>query len=165
MGSDPLNSDLDGTAIAHCGSASNGPLWAMVIEGHASGARDLQIVDWNYHGCANNAAGGILLNGTSRGIESAKFTDIFLYRFLSGTALKLLASNGGAIAYAEFYSVRVRYCKVAIHLHAADDIGSSFVNSNRFFGGVISGTTHDAAILIEGPGANNLNIFFGITVE
>lgn len=39
------------------------------------------------------------------------------------------------------------------------------MNSNRFFGGVISGTVHDVAILIEGPGANNNNCFFGIIVE
>ena len=91
--------------------------------------------------------------------------NIFLYRFLAGTALKLLAAQAGAIAYAEFYSVRVRYAKVAIHLHAADDVGSSFVNSNRWFGGVISGSITDVAILIEGPGANNQNVFFGITVE
>jgi hypothetical protein len=118
MGSDPLNSDLDGTAILHCGSASSGPLWAMVIEGNFVGVRDLQIVDYHLDGCASNAAGGILLNGTARGIESAKFTDIFLYHFTAGTALKLLAASGGAVFYAEFYSVRVRYCKVAIHLLA-----------------------------------------------
>lgn len=45
------------------------------------------------------------------------------------------------------------------------DNATAFINSLSFFGGVISGTTEEYGILIEGPGAVNQNVFQSMVVE
>ena len=53
-------------------------------------------------------AGGVLCNGTGRGLESLRFNGVLLFGFTSGTALKLEATNGGAVTY----STCVMWCAV-----------------------------------------------------
>jgi hypothetical protein len=106
--------------------------------------------------------------------------------------LKLLADEGGAVAYSSFYDVRVRNAKIGIHI-VATGVGSSFANSNSFYRGAVSGGGFDYCLLLEGPGmhiqpiiilliallhsysviklmscmigANNNNVFYGTVFE
>ena len=101
--------------------------------------------------CAKlKAKGGILLDADAKGVESVSMRNILLYWFMGGTSLTLRAQNGGGIAYASFENIRVRHAKVGIHLVAKDS--QSFVNSNTFHDGAISGGIDDNAVLAEGPG-------------
>ena len=109
------------------------------------------------------AKGAILLeaNELKPTIESNLFSNLLLFRFVNGTALTLRAVVGG-IAYNQFYDIRIRYAKRGIHIAAVGGPGDSFVNSNHFHGGAISGTPSqefgmDFGILNEGPGPANQN--------
>ena len=81
---------------------------------------------------------------------------------MSGTSIKLEAVNAGGIAYASFENVRIRHAKQGIHLKADS---TSFVNSNNFHDGAISGAITDIAVFAEGPGACNDNKFSGMVIE
>jgi hypothetical protein len=77
-------------------------------------------------------------------------------------ALTVRAQNGGGIAYASFKDVRIRHAHTGILLTADD---TSFVNSNSFFGGAISGGITEVALRAEGPGACNDNKVYGMVIE
>jgi len=96
------------------------------------------------------------------GVESVIVRDALIFKFMNGSALTLQAMNSGGIAYASFENIRIRYAKLGIHLSADE---TSFVNSNNFLRGAISGQMTDYAILAEGPGACNDNKFFGMVIE
>jgi hypothetical protein len=108
----------------------------------------------------------VLLNGTgaSGGVESATLRNILIFRFWGGAGLSLIADAGAGIAYCSFYDVRVRHALTGYHLHATGN-GGSFVNSNTFTHGAVSGGGFDYGIRLEGPGACNNNIFIGTVVE
>ena len=89
--------------------------------------------------------------------------DVLIYQFMNGTSITLEAENAGGIAYSSFQNVRIRHAKVGIHLNAKDE--GSFVNSNSFHDGAISGGITDVAVLVNGPGACNDNKFQGMVIE
>jgi len=89
--------------------------------------------------------------------------DVLIYQFMSGTSITLEAENAGGIAYSSFENVRIRHAKVGIHLNAKDE--GSFVNSNSFHDGAISGGITNVAVLVNGPGACNDNQFQGMVIE
>jgi hypothetical protein len=168
-GSSPLAIKFDSGAstVAYCGTD-----YAIKIQGHASSVQDIAVYDWQYNSpdptkvknyCATlRAAGGVLVDATAKGIESVRMSNVLLYFFTGGTALTIKGTNGGGIAYSSFSDLRIRHAKRGIHLSAD---ATSFVNSNQFFGGAISGTIEDIAVLAEGPGACNDNKFYGMVIE
>jgi hypothetical protein len=85
---------------------------------------------------------------------------IQIFGLTSGTSVSLIASSNGGIAYCSFYDLRIRNAKIGIEINETDE--GSFVNSNSFFHGVISGGGFQNAILING---GNNNVFYSTVVE
>ena len=122
---------------------------------------------WKHTGateCINKRSqGGVLVHANASLVESVTMRNVLIIKFMSGTAITLKAENAGGIGYASFENVRIRYAKIGIHLTAADS--TSFVNSNNFHDGAISGEMTEYAVLAEGPGACNDNKFTGMVIE
>jgi len=161
-GSSPLAIQFDAGAstIAYCGTHH-----AVKLTGHGAGLRDLAVYDWPYTGCESlQAAGGVLVDADGHGIESVVVSNILIYYFTGGRALSLVARNEGGIAYGNFQNVRIRHAKTGIYLAAEE---GSFVNTNSFVGGAISGggAVCDSCLYAEGPGACNDNKFYGMSME
>ncbi len=150
-GADPLGTPYDGSLLRYEGS---GP--AIRIEGHQAGLRELAIVDAHV---GTQQADGVVVLADGRLVESVRLERVLLTNFTGGTALRLEAKNGGGIAYCTFYDLRVRHAKVGIHLIQDN---TSFVNSNSFYHGAISGGGFENGILIDG---GNNNVFHGTVVE
>ena len=106
--------------------------------------------------------GGVFVYANATTVESVIMRNVLIIKFMNGPALTLKAENAGGIAYASFENVRIRYAKTGIHLTADS---TSFVNSNNFLRGAISGEMTDQAVLAEGPGACNDNKFTGMVIE
>lgn len=110
IGANPLAHDNSGSVILVCGDH-----YGLVIQGHAAGARDLTLYDWDIGSCVESQ-GGVLLDADGVFLESVYFANVLIYRFLSGTALHLRAQtkdgSSGAIAYGLFFNVRIRHAKV-----------------------------------------------------
>lgn len=162
-GSSPLAIQFDAgsSVIAYCGTD-----YAVRMQGHASALEDIAVYDWRYpvggYCDGVQAAGGVLVEADNAAVESATMSNVLIYWFMGGTALSVRAKNNGGIAYASFKDVRIRHAHTGILL-AADD--GSFVNSNSFFGGAISGGITEVALRAEGPGACNDNKFYGVVIE
>jgi hypothetical protein len=172
-GSSPLAIQFDagGTTIAYCGTD-----YAVKMVGHDASLRDLAVYDWPYEhgphdgGCeATQAAGGVVVRADGKLVESVNLSNVFIYYFLGGAALSLIATNNAGIGYSNFQNVRLRHAKTGVKLYA-DDIGTgsnggkSFVNTNSFLGGSISGGGFDYGIHATGPGDCNDNKFYGMSI-
>ena len=162
-GSSPLAIQFDAGAstIAYCGTD-----YAVRVAGHSASIRDVAIYDWRYpvgsYCDTVEAAGGILIEADGELIESVTMSNVLLYFFMGGTALTLKGINNGGIGYASFSNIRIRHAKQGIHLMAET---GSFVNSNQFHGGAISGEITDIGFMAEGPGSCNDNKFYGMVIE
>ncbi len=114
--------------------------------------------------CINTKGkGGILIEARSKAIESVTMKNLLIYQFMTGTSIKMIARNQGGIAFSSFESVRIRHAKIGVHIIARDE--SSFVNSNKFHDGAITGGILEVAVKVEGPGACNDNQFNGVAIE
>lgn len=151
MGNTPLGSPYNGSAIRYSGSG-----FAVKLECHNCGLKDMLVVDNNV---GTMSASGVQILADSRLNESIRFEQVLIHNFTGGTALKLEAINAGGIPYASFYDVRIRNGKTGIHIY--QDVGS-FVNSNAWYHGVISGGGFDYGILVDG---GNNNQFYGTIIE
>ena len=121
-GSSPLAIKFDAGAstIAYCGTDH-----AVKLTGHAASLRDLAIYDWPYTGCENiQAAGGVLVEADQALVESVIVSNVFIYYFLGGPALSLVAKNAGGVPFGNFQNVRIRHAKTGIFLSADE---TSFV--------------------------------------
>eukprot|EP00591_Stephanopyxis_turris_P011510 CAMPEP_0195530000 /NCGR_PEP_ID=MMETSP0794_2-20130614/32698_1 /TAXON_ID=515487 /ORGANISM="Stephanopyxis turris, Strain CCMP 815" /LENGTH=657 /DNA_ID=CAMNT_0040661395 /DNA_START=68 /DNA_END=2041 /DNA_ORIENTATION=+ len=162
-GSSPLAIEFDagGSTIAYCGTD-----YAVKMTGHAASLQDLAVYDWRYpintYCDTVKAAGGVLIEADKKLVESVTISNVFLYWFMGGTSLTLEAKNQGGIAYSNFQNIRVRHSKVGIKITAD---ANSFVNSNSFLGGAVSGDIENVGVLAEGPGACNDNKFYGMVIE
>jgi hypothetical protein len=149
-GSNPLATPSNGSVIKYTGNDQ-----AIIISGSDAGLRDLVIYDENNAG----AAGAITISASGKLVESCMIRNVLISGFTDGTALKLEALNSGGIAYCSFEDVRIRHAKTGINI--VQDVGS-FVNSNSFYHGAVSGGGFDYCIRIQG---GNNNIFEGIVLE
>lgn len=149
MGSNATTTPYNGTILWYYGSAI-----AFQVVGTNASFSDLTI--YNYGG---NALVGLEIIADAEIIESIQLNKVQLYGFTSGTALRLKAINNGGIAYGSFYDVRVRHAKIGIEVN--ESVGS-FINSNSFFHGVISGGSFQNAIFIDG---GNNNTFYSTVIE
>lgn len=159
QGSNPRDmSGLKGSVILYRGTS-----WAVRVLGDLSRIEHLTIYDNGIGG--GTALGAIMLDADNgRFIESVTMRSVLLFRFTSGTGLKLYANAGGAISYCSFYDVRVRNAHTGYHLHATGT-GGSFTNSHSFYRGAISGGGYAYGLRLEGPGANNNHNFHGLVIE
>eukprot|EP00521_Asterionellopsis_glacialis_P007870 CAMPEP_0195287140 /NCGR_PEP_ID=MMETSP0707-20130614/4328_1 /TAXON_ID=33640 /ORGANISM="Asterionellopsis glacialis, Strain CCMP134" /LENGTH=728 /DNA_ID=CAMNT_0040346869 /DNA_START=94 /DNA_END=2280 /DNA_ORIENTATION=- len=158
-GSSPLSIQFDAgsSTIAYCGSTD----YAVRIRGHGASMRDLAVYDKHCNGVYTDG-GGILIDADGALVESVVLSNLLIYHFMGGPALHLHAQNFAGIAYSNFQNIRVRHAKEGIFMNAED---GSFVNSNSFLGGAISGGITDIALHAEGPGSCNDNKFYGIVIE
>lgn len=149
IGKNPLIAPFEGTVLQYLGEG-----WAVNFSGHAAGMRDLSIRD-----AFGNGSGGISITASTDLVESLTFNRVVIYGFTSGTGLYFYAENDKGIAYGSFYDVRIRHCRIGIHIQTQD---RGFVNSNSFMRGIISGGGYDKAIFLEG---GNNNEFLGQVIE
>eukprot|EP00547_Thalassionema_nitzschioides_P009475 CAMPEP_0194229316 /NCGR_PEP_ID=MMETSP0156-20130528/43828_1 /TAXON_ID=33649 /ORGANISM="Thalassionema nitzschioides, Strain L26-B" /LENGTH=765 /DNA_ID=CAMNT_0038961865 /DNA_START=77 /DNA_END=2371 /DNA_ORIENTATION=+ len=158
-GSSPLSwqGDAGSSTIAYCGAD-----YAIGMNGNSAAVEHVAIFDWHYNGCQHDAAGGIILEAHGRELESIRVDNVLLFQFTEGTALHLKATSQGRIAYANFQNVRIRQAKRGISLEADED---SFVHSNTWLAGAMSGGGFEVGIIANATGACNENIFYGAVVE
>lgn len=149
-GSNATTTPSNGTILWYTGDSA-----ALTIKGSNVVVSNLTV--YNYGAIAKK---GIKVLADSALVESVVLDKIQFYGFLSGTALQLFAQNHGGIAYTSVYDLRVRHAKVGIEIKEEDD--NSFVNSNSFYHGVISGGGFDYAVLVNG---GNNNVFQGTVIE
>mmetsp|Transcript_21663 Transcript_21663/g.33966 ORF Transcript_21663/g.33966 Transcript_21663/m.33966 type:complete len:320 (+) Transcript_21663:85-1044(+) len=154
-----ISFDAGASTIAYCGTD-----YAVKLAGHAAGLRDLAVYDWPYGtDCENiQAAGGVLVEADGSLVESVIVSNIFIYYFLGGPALSLVAKNSGGVPFGNYQNVRIRHAKRGISLKAEE---GSFVNSNSFLAGGMSGGGFEVGVIAEGPGACNDNKFYGMFIE
>ncbi|MEM6724260.1 MAG: glycosyl hydrolase family 28-related protein [Bacteroidota bacterium] len=150
MGSDPLQTPNNGSLIAF-----EGMDFAFRFSGNNSGMQDIVIKDFN----VGSAAGGIHIQSNGTAVESCNFHNVLITNFTQGIGVKMEATNTSGIAYTTFYNLRVRNAKTGIHI---EEQSGSFVNSNSFFHGVISGGAYDYGVRILG---GNNNVFHGTVIE
>jgi hypothetical protein len=150
MGSNATSTPYNGTILWYSGDSV-----ALTITGTNVSLGNLTL--YNYGGAAKK---GIKIQANAKLVESVTLSKIQLYGFTSGSALMLKAENAGGIAYASFYDVRVRHAKIGIEVLEADN--TSFINSNTFFHGVVSGGGFDYAVLVNG---GNNNVFNATVIE
>jgi len=125
------------------------------ITGQNAGMRDLVVYDTDNAG----AAGGIEILADGVTIESVILERILIFGFTDGIALKLESKNAGGISYCSFYDIRIRHAKTGILIK---EDTTSFVNSNSFFHGAISGGGFDYCLHVLG---GNNNVFNAIVIE
>jgi len=160
-GSSPLQIKFDasGSVLAYCGDK-----YAVKLAGHGASLEKLAVYDYPVGSeCeSKQGLGGVLISANNQLVESITMRNVLIYQFMGGASIKVQAINAGGIAYASFHDIRIRNAKVGIHLSADD---TSFVNSNKFYDGAISGGITDIGIWAEGPGACNDNQFNSMVIE
>lgn len=149
VGKNPLIAPFEGTVLQYL---SDG--WAVNFSGHSSGMRDMSVRD-----AYGTGAGGVSIQAKDDLVESLIFNRVIIYGFTQGTGLYLFAESDKGIAYSAFYELRVRHCKIGIHIKTQEQ---GFVNSNSFTKGVISGGGFDKALYFQG---GNNNEFWGQVIE
>lgn len=125
-GSSPLAIQFDagGSTIAYCGTEH-----AVKIIGSSGGLRDLAVYDWPYNhgeydlGCPEmKAAGGVLVKADGMTVESVTLSNVFIYYFVGGDALSLVAVNEGGVGYGYYEGLRLRHAHTGLKLEA--ELGS-----------------------------------------
>ena len=126
-GSNPNGTPYNGTIFKYTGNNE-----AIIISGS-----NVTLDNFIVYANGGNATSGIKIKAENTLVESTVLNKIIIHSFTSGTALHLVAQNNGGIAYSSFYDVRIRYAKIGIEINEIET--NSFINSNKFFHGVISG--------------------------
>lgn len=150
IGSELLGTPHNGSILRYTGTDT-----ALSITGSGVILSKFTVLDQNNAGATH----GIMVLASNKLVESVVMENILLSGFADGTALSLAAINSGGIAYCSFYDVRIRHAHQGIYLY--QDAGS-FVNSNAFFHGAISGGGFDKALHING---GNNNLFYSTVIE
>ena len=150
LGNTPLQTPSVGANIYYTGSEN-----AISIIGHNVTLSNLSIIDKS----KEKAKGGISVLAANRLLENFTLKQTHIFGFTNGYALKFEAKNNGGICYATLYDLSIRNAKIGIEFFADS---SSFVNSNAFYHGVISGGGFDVAIWSKG---GNNNQFYGMCIE
>lgn len=154
-GDNPLQISQKGSVIVHTGGA----VPTVLITGHTASIARLALFD-----APHTSTAGIAVIAAGRLIESIVLNELLIYGYTSGVGLAMNATGGGGIGYSSAYDLRIRNAKTGIRLHS-DGTNFSFVNSNAFYGGAISGGGYDYGIHVVGPGSVNNNVFENLVVE
>lgn len=144
-GATSTSTPFNGTVIKNTGTKLT-----IKITGHNAGLQNLTIYDTDNAG----AAGGVKIIANNSDVESIILRSVLIFGFTDSFALKLKAKNGGGISYCSFYDLRIRHAKIGIHI---DEDESSYVNSNSFYHGAISGGGFNYCFLAEGGNNNVIN--------
>lgn len=149
-GPNPNTTPYLGTIFWYTGTGA-----ALAVTGSNASISNLTV--YNKTGVATD---GILFQAANNTlVESCTLSKILITGFVGGTALHLDASNKSGVTYCSFYDVRVRHAKIGI---AISPDSTSFINSNSFFHGVISGGGFDTCLKVDG---GNNNILYGTIME
>jgi len=149
-GATSTQTPYNGTIIKNIGTDVT-----ISIIGQNAGLKDLVVYDTDNEG----SVGGVEIVADGILIESVVLERVLIFGFTDGTALKLEAKNTGGISYCSFYDLRIRYGKTGILL---EQDTTSFVNSNSFFHGAISGDGFDYCLRVLG---GNNNVFDSFVFE
>jgi len=149
-GATSTQTPYNGTIIKNIGTDMT-----ISITGQNSGLKDLVVYDTDNEG----SIGGIEIIADGILIESVVLERVLIFGFTDGIALKLEAKNSGGISYCSFYDLRIRYGKTGILIKQDT---TSFVNSNAFFHGAISGDGFDYCLRTLG---GNNNVFESFVFE
>lgn len=153
-GDDPLQaSNLTGSVLEYYGND-----WAVKMNGSGAGLSDVLI----YDASSNNAVGGVSVEADGVLVESSKMSNVLIFGFDQGEGMRLYAINDGGIAYNSFYDIRIRHANTGIHIQEEKINDDTFINSNKFIHGVVSGGGYDYGIRING---GNNNTFDGMVIE
>ncbi len=155
-GNDVLQTPVNGSQLRYIHTSGGTANWAIKMTGHNSSISNLVIVNQSND---TNTLGGIQIYANNKSVESCKISDVLIYGFTGGSGLSLYAENSAGIAYCSFYDVRVRHARIGIRI--AQDV-TSYVNSNSFFHGAISGGAFNYGIRVE---SGNNNVFYGTIIE
>lgn len=150
MGANANTTPYNGTILSYTGSGT-----AIQLTGTNSSISNLTI-----YNPGGTATCGLMILADSQLVESVSLSRLLLYGFTGGTAVTFKAIHHGGIAYCSSYDLRIRHAKKGIWIQEGDV--SSFVNSNSFFHGVISGGGFDYCLLVDG---GNNNVFYGTIAE
>jgi len=148
-GATPNQTPYNGTILWYTGVGA-----AMVVTGS-----DVVLNNFTIYDKGGKASDGLLLKADNNLIESFSLINVLIFGFVSGTALHFSAQNKGGITYCSLYDLRIRHAKVGISITPEE---GSFINSNSFYHGVISGGGFDTCLLMEG---GNNTIFYGTVME
>lgn len=148
-GSTTLIRPAGGTVLRYMGKQN-----AIAIEGSNAALYDMSLES------GGDTCSGISIIADSSLVESVVLSRVNLYGFTRGTALSLHALRHGGLGYCSFYDLRIRHAKTGIHIW--EEGAGSFVNSNSFFHGAVSGGGFDICLLVDG-GDNN--IFYSTVIE
>ena len=148
-GSTPNQTPYNGTIFWYTGASA-----AMQVIGSNVVLNNFTIYDKT-----GKATDGLVLKASSNLLESFSLTNVLIFGFVKGTALHFLAENHGGIGYSSFYDLRIRHAKIGISITPD---ATSFINSNSFYHGAISGGGFDVCLKVEG---GNNNIFYGTIIE
>ncbi len=151
-GSEVLGTPYDGSLIWFDGGAE--PVFQLTCSN--CGLRELAIADANVGATESD---GLAILAHNRLVESVRIERVHLANFTGGTALRMEATGSGGIAYASIYDLRIRNASRGIRIYQD---ATSFVNSNSFYHGVISGGGFEYGVLVEG---GNNNVFHGMVIE
>jgi hypothetical protein len=150
LGTTPLQTPNSGTLLTYIGVSNT-----ITVLGHNVTLSNLSILDKS----KGKAQGGILVLASNRLLENFTLKQTHIFGFTNGYAFKFEAIKSGGICYATLYDLTIRNAKIGIEISADS---SSFVNSNAFYHGAISGGGFDAGIWVKG---GNNNQFYGMCIE
>ena len=148
-GSTPNQTPYNGTIFWYTGVGA-----AVAITGSNVTLSNLVVYDKS-----SQATDGVLFQSDTNLIESCTLSNVLIFGFVTGTALHFDAKNRSGITYCSFYDVRIRHAKIGISITPDT---TSFINSNSFYHGVISGGAFDTCLKVDG---GNNNIFYGTIIE
>jgi hypothetical protein len=148
-GTNPNTTPYNGTILWYTGSGA-----AVAITG-----ANVTVSNLTVYNKTAMATDGILLQSNNNLVESCTLSNVLIYGFVNGTALHFDAKNHSGVTYSSFYDVRIRHAKIGIEITPDS---TSFINSNSFYHGVISGGGFDYCLKVEG---GNNNIFYGTVME
>lgn len=152
----------EGKGITSTGTPSGGSIirntgttMTIRIEGSNVKLTDLVVYDTDNAG----AMGGIHILADEKAVESVIVRNVLISGFTDGDALVLEAKNNGGLSYCSFYDIGIRYARSGIIIWEDQ---SSFVNSNTFYHGFMSGGECDYGIRVMG---GNNNVFNSMIIE
>lgn len=124
-----LSIPITGSVLKYTGSGT-----AISLNGSNTVLRNLVV-----YNPSGNATNGVLVNGNTNSVEGPIMDNVIIYGFTGGTALNLVASNGGDVVYGVFNNVRIRSAATGLDMNAPSGGAAGFINNNTFINLVISG--------------------------
>lgn len=132
--------------------------WAFEVRGFYSGIKDLSVYNGNVTGM--KAAGCIRLLADQGGFETGYniFSQLLIWNFFEGTALKMEATNNSTIAHVILNDIDFRFPVTGLHI--APEVGSTIHHVTALNGKISAGSNYG----FRNQGGTDIS-FFGSTFE